>query len=209
MGAAAFRIWHVYCMRCQQVPNHSIAEKQMREKTAFVGDFRVLAGRFALFLVLAAMWTGQAIASTAGVFQFVVGDVRVVLATGSERPARMGSPVSVGDTIATARASVAQIKMGDGAIVMVQPESRLTVAEFHYTGKLDGSEKVRFRLEQGGIRSVTGAIGHAIRTAICSRRRSHRSAFAAPITKPTISPPPAPARQRRCSRAPTTKSTWD
>ena len=108
----------------------------MREKTWFADDFRVLAGRFAFFLVLAAMWTGQAIASTAGVFQFVVGDVRVVLATGSERPARMGSPVSVGDTIATARASVAQIKMGDGAIVMVRPEPHLTVlAAFRSLGR--------------------------------------------------------------------------
>ena len=133
----------------------------MREKASFAEDFRALAGRLALFFMLAAMCTGQAIAATAGVFQFVVGDVRVVLAAGSERPARKGAPVSVGDTIATARASVAQIKMGDGAIVVVQPESRLTVAEFHYTGKLDGSEKVRFLLEQGGIRSVTGAIGHS------------------------------------------------
>ena len=132
----------------------------MREKTSFAGDFAVLASRLALFLMLAAVCAGQAIATTAGVFQFVVGDVQVVLAAGSERPARKGSLVNVGDTIATARASVAQIKMGDGAIVVVQPESRLTVAEFHYIGNLDGTERVQFRLEQGGIRSVTGAIGH-------------------------------------------------
>src|SRR5262249_24591741 len=32
--------------------------------------------------------------------------------------------------------------------------------EFTYAGKEDGTEKVQFRLEQGGFRSVTGAIGH-------------------------------------------------
>lgn len=138
-----------------------MTNRQMVKKASVASDFRVLAGRLSVFFMLAAICAGQAIASTAGVFQFVVGDVRLVLAAGSERPARKGSPVSVGDTIATARASVAQIKMGDGAIVVVQPESRLTVAEFHYTGKVDGSEKVRFRLEHGGIRSVTGAIGHS------------------------------------------------
>jgi hypothetical protein len=50
--------------------------------------------------------------------------------------------------------------MGDGAIIVVQPESKLTVAEFSYAGKEDGTERVQFRLQQGGFRSVTGAIGH-------------------------------------------------
>jgi hypothetical protein len=119
-----------------------------------------MAGRLAGVAVLAALWTTQATANTAGVFQFVAGDVRVALAGGSERPAAKGAPISVGDTVTTARASMAQIKMGDGAIIVVQPESRLTVAEFRYSGKEDGTEKVQFRLEQGGFRSVTGAIGH-------------------------------------------------
>jgi len=118
-----------------------------------------LSGVLLAFLV--SVWAGQASASTAaGVVQFVAGDVRIALAGGSERPAANGSPVSVGDTISTAKASVAQIKMGDGAIIVVQPDSKLTVAEFVYAGKEDGSERVQYRLQQGGFRSVTGAIGH-------------------------------------------------
>jgi FecR protein len=91
--------------------------------------------------------------------QFAAGDVKVVAASGSERVARKGVPVSVGDTLLTAPGALAQLKMGDGAIVVVQPQSRLTVAEFNYAGKEDGTEKVRYRLEQGGFRAVTGAIG--------------------------------------------------
>jgi hypothetical protein len=120
---------------------------------------RRIAGRLGIVAILAASPTAQA-ESTAGVFQFVAGDVRVALAGGSERPVVKGSPISVGDTVSTAKASMAQIKMGDGAIIVVQPESRLTVAEFSYAGKEDGTEKVRYRLDQGGFRSVTGAIGH-------------------------------------------------
>jgi FecR-like protein len=116
-------------------------------------------GLFVVSAFITAACASQALASTAGVFQFVAGDVRV-LTPGSERPAAKGSPVSVGDTVTTAKASTAQIKMGDGAIIVVQPESKLTVAEFSYAGKEDGTEKVQFRLEQGGFRSVTGAIGH-------------------------------------------------
>jgi hypothetical protein len=112
------------------------------------------------FILFACAWASQALAGTAGVFQFVAGDVQVALAGGGGRPAAKGSPISVGDTVTTAKASMAQIKMGDGAIIVVQPESELTVAEFSYAGKEDGTEKVQFRLQQGGFRSVTGAIGH-------------------------------------------------
>lgn len=103
---------------------------------------------------------GHAMAQSAGVVQFAAGDVKVVAASGSERVARKGVPVSVGDTLLTAPGALAQLKMGDGAIVVVQPESRLTVAEFHYDGKEDGTEKVRYKLDRGGFRAITGAIGH-------------------------------------------------
>jgi hypothetical protein len=49
--------------------------------------------------------------------------------------------------------------MGDGAVVVVQPGTRVTVVEFVFDGREDGSEKVRYRLEQGGFRAITGVIG--------------------------------------------------
>jgi hypothetical protein len=114
--------------------------------------------RLAVGLCAALVASGEA-AATAGAFQFVSGDVRLILAAGAERPARKGTPVAAGDTIVTARGGTAQIKMGDGAIIVMQPESRLTVAEFSYAGTEDGSEKVVYRLLQGGFRAITGAIG--------------------------------------------------
>ena len=96
---------------------------------------------------------------TAGVVQFVAGDARLAQPGGGERTARKGVAVNVGDTLTTASGAMAQLKMGDGAIVVVVPESRVTVAEFRYSGVEDGTEKVRYRLEQGGFRAVTGAIG--------------------------------------------------
>lgn len=112
-------------------------------------------------MALAALvWANGALAVTAGVFQFVAGDVRIVSAPGTERAARKGALLNVGEQVATADKSTAQIKMGDGAIIVVQPRSRLTVAVYHFTGVEDGSERVVFRLEQGGFRSVTGAIGN-------------------------------------------------
>jgi len=115
--------------------------------------------RLVLLMVIGAIGSGQAFGQTAGVIQFVAGDVKIVQAGGAERAARKGVAVNVGDTLSTANGALAQLKMGDGAIVVVQPESRLTVAEFRYAGVEDGTEKVRYRLEQGGFRAVTGAIG--------------------------------------------------
>jgi hypothetical protein len=115
----------------------------------------ILAG-LAIFSIV----MGNAQGQSAGVIQFTAGDVKVIGASGAERVARKGIPVSVGDTLVTAPGALTQLKMGDGAIVVIQPESRLTVAEFHYDGKEDGTEKVRYKLDQGGFRAVTGAIGH-------------------------------------------------
>src|ERR1700693_5413040 len=108
-------------------------------REASVDKLTRIAGRFIVVAALAATGVGQALAAPAGVFQFVVGDVRVILEGGSERPAAKAAPISVRDTISTAKASMAQIKMGDGAIVVVQPESRLTIAEFRYNDKEDGT----------------------------------------------------------------------
>jgi hypothetical protein len=121
---------------------------------------RLEKARFLVVLAAALFASADAVAATAGAFQFVAGDVRVILANGAERPARKGTPIAAGDTVATARDSTAQIKMGDGGILVVQPTSRLTVVEFRYDGREDGSEKVVYRLESGGFRAITGAIGH-------------------------------------------------
>ena len=134
---------------------------------------------------------GVAMADTAGVFQFVVGDVRVVPESGNMRDARKGGLLNVGDEIETRKGATAQVKMGDGAIVVVQPESRLKVAVFHYAGSEDGSERVVFRLEQGGFRSLTGAIGrtnkshYLIETPVAHmgvRGTDHESYYFAPGT---------------------------
>src|SRR5262245_11477914 len=119
----------------------------------------VSATRILLVAALCAAPAASALAQTAGTFQFVAGDVRLVLASGAERPARKGTPLGKSDTVVTARGGTAQIKMGDGAILVVQPDSRLTVLEFRYDGVEDGTEKVVYRLEQGGFRAITGAIG--------------------------------------------------
>ena len=115
----------------------------------------------ALLVACVAGWPAVALGTVAGVFQFVAGEVQVQSANGAGKPARKGTPLSVGETVLSEKSGTAQIKMGDGAVVVVQPGTRVTVVEFRYDGREDGSERVRYRLEQGGFRAVTGAIGRS------------------------------------------------
>jgi hypothetical protein len=115
----------------------------------------------ALLVAFMAVCPAIAFATVAGVFQFVTGSVQVVAEGGAAKPARKGTPLSVGETVLSEKTGTAQIKMADGAIIVVQPETRVTVADFHYEGREDGSERVRYRLEHGGFRAITGAIGRS------------------------------------------------
>ena len=102
---------------------------------------------------------GMALATVAGVFQFVNGGVQVQASSGVSKVARKGTPLSAGETVVTTASGTAQIRMADGATIVVQPSTELRVVDFRYDGVEDGRERVTYRLERGGIRSITGAIG--------------------------------------------------
>lgn len=98
-------------------------------------------------------------ASVAGYAQFVNGDVRVTNSAGQSRQLQKGDAVSEGDTLISAVAATAQIKMEDGGIIAVRPDTRIKFDQFVFAGKQDGSERGFFSLFKGGFRAVTGLIG--------------------------------------------------
>lgn len=100
-----------------------------------------------------------AYAAVAGHVQFVNGDVQISSPAGPARQAKKGDAVSEGDTLTSAPAASAQIKMQDGGIVAMRPDTRLKFDQFVFSGKQDGSEKSFFSLFKGGFRAVTGLIG--------------------------------------------------
>ncbi len=106
-----------------------------------------------------ALAAAQSAAIGAGQFQFVSGNIRVLSQAGLERVAAKGVRVAEHETIVTGRDSIAQLKMRDGATLVIQPESRATVEVFRYSGKEDGTEQFVLRIHRGGFRGITGAIG--------------------------------------------------
>jgi len=105
--------------------------------------------------------TGYCVA--AGHADFVIGDVVAVAADGSQRILAKGSAIDTGEAINTAAGARAQIRFTDGGYVSLQPSSQFRVDDYRYENKTDGEEKGFFSLLKGGLRAITGAIGHVHR----------------------------------------------
>lgn len=107
---------------------------------------------------------GQAMAAAeeAGKVIMSIGTVSL-LRDGKENPALRDTIVLAGDTIRTAASSNAQLRLKDGALMAIRPNSEFKVNSFHYTGKTDGTENTSLSLLKGGVRAVTGAIGRTNR----------------------------------------------
>ena len=112
-------------------------------------------------LIAALISTAFPLASqaAAGRVEFAVGTVNAVGRDGSSRVLKKGGEIDNGDTIQTAEGR-AQIRFSDGGYISLQPNTEFKVEDYSYNGKPDGSEKGVFTLVKGGLRAITGAIGH-------------------------------------------------
>jgi len=99
-----------------------------------------------------------AAAETAGRVLVAVGDVSVVRG-GKELPLSLGSAIESGDALRTGATSNAQVRLSDGGIISMRPQTELHLDEYHFNGQQDGSEKNFFSLIKGGFRTITGLIG--------------------------------------------------
>jgi hypothetical protein len=105
-----------------------------------------------------ALFSGAALAETAGRVTFVNGDVTATTAEGNSRVLRRGDNINGGDKIST-RAGRIQIRFTDGGFVSLQPNSVFGVDEYLYTNRKPEESSLFFSLLQGGMRTITGTIG--------------------------------------------------
>ena len=112
---------------------------------------------FSIILVFL-LSTGGAYAAV-GTVQFTAGDVTIRDAAGKLREAKKGDPINEGDTILTGNQASAQLKMSDGGILAVRPQTELRFDRYKFSGKEDGTENALMSLLKGGFRTITGIIG--------------------------------------------------
>ncbi|HUW51784.1 MAG TPA: FecR family protein [Sulfuricella sp.] len=116
-----------------------------------------------LLAVVSAAFPATGYCVAAGHADFVSGNVVAVAADGSQRPLQKGSEINAGEAINTAAGARAQIRFTDGGYISLQPNTLFRVDEYQYEGKTDGKEKGFFSLLKGGLRAITGAVGHVNR----------------------------------------------
>jgi len=118
-----------------------------------------------LSLALSLLWAVPAAANPIG---DVVGELTTVIGLGKvigtqgEKPAVRGALVRAGDRIETASGGHVHIRFVDGGMVSVRPLSRLRIEDYR-NRDAQGPAAIKFNLEDGVIRSVTGHWGEANR----------------------------------------------
>ncbi|MEG2630849.1 MAG: FecR domain-containing protein [Comamonas sp.] len=93
----------------------------------------------------------------------VIGQVRVMHADGSASAMTRGFEVRVGDTVQTELGGHVHLRFVDGGRVSVRPSSRLQIDSYGYSETDTQASAIKFKLEEGVVRSITGEWGAAAR----------------------------------------------
>jgi hypothetical protein len=88
------------------------------------------------------------------------GTLSVLKADGTTRILAQYSPVEAGEVLTTEKDSYAMLKFTDGGEITMRPLSRLKVENYGFTEDKPENDSFVFRLIKGGLRSVTGLVGH-------------------------------------------------
>ena len=93
----------------------------------------------------------------------VIGQAQVVHASGQTSPVIRGSAIQVGDIIQTDTGGHVHLRFVDGGRVSVRPLSRLQVENYAHSVQQPQLSAIKFTLEEGVVRSITGSWGEAAR----------------------------------------------
>ena len=102
-------------------------------------------------------------ATMVGEATLVIGVARLISADGTERAVDRGTAIRVGDRIETGAGGHVHLRFVDGARLSVRPASRLQVENYSRSGDQNALTAIKFRLDEGVVRSITGAWGEAAR----------------------------------------------
>jgi hypothetical protein len=91
-----------------------------------------------------------------------VGDV-TILRDGQKIPARFGTEVRSGDTVELGPQAVAQVRFTDESLVALGSDTSFRVSEYAFQKREPGAQRAFFNLIKGGMRTITGLIGHTRR----------------------------------------------
>ena len=113
------------------------------------------AGVFIIALAISQL----AFAKAAGTVTFKTGDATITHADKTVTPAAKNTELNVGDTVETKEGRL-QLSLIDGGKVSLQPNTIYKINKYEFSGKEDGTEYAFTELIKGGLRTVSGLVGH-------------------------------------------------
>ena len=93
----------------------------------------------------------------------VIGVARLVGSDGSTRVVERGSTIRVGERIQTQPGGHVHLRFVDGGRLSIRPSSSLQVEDYSHSEQQPTLGAIRFRLDEGVVRSITGSWGEAAR----------------------------------------------
>ena len=110
-----------------------------------------------------AFWTAAALADGAGQVMFAYGETHALRA-GRIVQLHAGSAVESGDQLHTGVDSYLQVRFTDWGVMSLRPHTDFVIDQYVYEAHAGGIERAFFSLLNGGVRSLTGLIGHRDRS---------------------------------------------
>ncbi|MBC3806256.1 FecR domain-containing protein [Undibacterium seohonense] len=118
--------------------------------------------KVAILAVLLATLSGFVHANeVAGTVSFMVGDASTLSSSGQKQAISRGANILAGQTILTGDNGHVHLKMIDGAFVSIRPSSKFKIEEYLFNASEPKKSKIKFVLEQGTARSITGKAGES------------------------------------------------
>ncbi len=97
----------------------------------------------------------------AGTVVVVIGDATVAEGAGAGHAIMRGEKVFAGQTVTTGANGQVNLRMIDGASVIVRTSSRLRIEEYFVDTVTPSKSRIKLNLENGVVRSITGKAGEA------------------------------------------------
>ncbi|MEQ1598849.1 MAG: FecR domain-containing protein [Methylotenera sp.] len=109
--------------------------------------------------VIALMISQLTFAGQAGTVTYKTGDVSIIRADKTVKQAAKNDALNTGDTVETKDGRL-QLALIDGGKVSLQPNTIYKINKYEFSGKEDGTEYGFTELIKGGLRTISGLIGH-------------------------------------------------
>ncbi len=98
-----------------------------------------------------------------GEMTLVIGQVKLLGADGVARSVQRGASVRVGDRIETQAGGHLHLRFVDGGRLSIRPASVLQIEDYSHSTQQPQLGAIKFRLDEGVVRSITGTWGEAAR----------------------------------------------